>query len=104
MASKYSVLSGRNLARASDLDVYNFALRYAQAHAMGTPTGVVGAGAAAGPTTFARPARLELGLQSSAATASPRRKRLIESLGHRTTEASRKRVAERILAGYGITL
>jgi hypothetical protein len=106
MASKYAVLSGKRLARASDADVYNFAVQYAQAHAMGTPAGVVGAGAAAAPgvpTRFAPSARLELGRgQANQNTALARRKALAASLARRTTEASRQRVLNRIMAGYGV--
>lgn len=102
-ASKYAVLSGRRLARASDSDLYNFAINYAQAHALGQPTGVIGAGAAVGPSAFAPSARLELGRQSTAG-ALVRRKALAQSLARRTTEASRQRALNRILAGYGLTV
>lgn len=104
MRSKYAALSGRNLAGASDTDLYNFALNYAQAHGMGLPTGVVGAGAASGPSVFAPPARLELGRQSLANDALARRKLLAASLARRTTESSRRRALNRILAGYGATV
>jgi hypothetical protein len=104
MASIYSPLRGPRLARSSDTDLYNFALQYAQAHAFGTPTGVVGAGAAPGAAPgFASPARLELGKQSGL-DALARRKKLALSLARRTTESSRKRVLNRILAGYGDTI
>lgn len=106
MAAQYAALSGRRLARANDRDLYNFAIAYAQAHAMGTPTGV--AGTAAGPAgapgllpTFPHSARLELGRQGPA-DAIMRRRALAASLARRTTESSRQRALNRILAGYGL--
>jgi hypothetical protein len=105
MASRYAALSGRGLAAASDPELYQFALNYAQAHAMGTPQGVAGAGTTLGLPAFAHPVRLELGRgQAAAATALERRKTLALSLARRTTESSRKRALQRILSGYGVGL
>ena len=104
MASPYAALSGNRLANASDSDLYQFALNYAKAHAMGTPQGVVGTGAAPGALpAFGRPVRLEVGRQSGE-DAFGRRKALAASLARRTTESSRRRALERILAGYGSAL
>lgn len=100
---RLAALSGRGLAHATDRDLYNFALAYAQGHQMGTPTGVVGAGTAIGAPRFATSARLELARQSGP-DAFTRRRVLAASLARRTTEASRRRALNRILAGYGATV
>lgn len=103
---QYAALHAKALARASDRDLYDFAIRYAQGHAMGTPTGIAGtpAGGLAAPgllPRFPNSARLELGRQSAPA-ALDRRKALAASLARRTTESSRRRALNRILAGYGL--
>lgn len=101
--SRLAALSGQQIARASDQDLYTFALRYAQAHAL-NPTGVAGAGGGPGAAPSFNPAvRLELGRQSSA-HALARRKALAASLANRTTEGSRRRALARLTAGYGITV
>lgn len=104
MASRYAALQGSNLASASDTDLYQFALNYAQAHGL-TPGGVAGAGTAIGAPAFNPATRLELGRgQAFANSALARRKTLAASLARRTTESSRKRALSRILAGYGATV
>lgn len=101
-ASRFAALQPRQVARASDRNLYDFAIRYAQAHGL-TPQGVVGAGAATGATAFNPAARLEVGRQSSD-DALARRKALALSLARRTTEESRRRALARLGAGYGFTV
>jgi hypothetical protein len=104
VAGRYGALQGNALASATDPQLYQFALNYAQAHAMGTPQGV-GPGVAGGLPSFGAPVRLELGGgQTNARTALERRKILALSLAHRTTESSRRRAEQRLLSGYGLGL
>lgn len=61
MASPYAALSGSRLARASDSQLYDFALSYARAHGL-TPTGVAGAGTAAAPHRYVNAAGQDVAL------------------------------------------
>ena len=97
----YAAIGGRQLGRLNDQQLAEYAQRYAQEHQFG-PIQAVGKAAFtpgggvldAGAGGAGQDVRLSL----------QRRRILAQSLANRTTESSRRRAAQRLMAGWGYGL